>query len=72
MDCSGDDQHGTAIIAAAALINALEVTNRTIDDIQVLFSGAGASALSTAEHFQRLGVPRANILIVDSKLSPTC
>ena len=62
-----DDQHGTAIIAAAALINALAVTNRTIDDIQVLFSGAGASALSTAEHFQRLGVPKNNILIVDSK-----
>ncbi|MDG2283199.1 MAG: NADP-dependent malic enzyme, partial [Longimicrobiales bacterium] len=62
-----DDQHGTAIIAGAALINALAVTNRTIDDIQVLFSGAGASALSTAEHFQRLGVPKNNILIVDSK-----
>ena len=62
-----DDQHGTAIIAAAALINALEVTGKEIDRIQVVFSGAGASALSTAEHFQRLGVPKDNILIVDSK-----
>ena len=62
-----DDQHGTAIIAAAALINALEVTGKAIDRIQVVFSGAGASALSTAEHFQRLGVPKDNIVIVDSK-----
>lgn len=62
-----DDQHGTAIIAGAALINALEVTGRKIDEVKVLFSGAGASALSTAEHFQRLGVPAENILVVDSK-----
>ena len=62
-----DDQHGTAIIAAAALINALRITHRTIEDVQVVFSGAGASALSTAEHFRRLGVPKENILIVDSK-----
>ena len=62
-----DDQHGTAIIAAAALINALEVTGKKLDEVSVLFSGAGASALSTAEHFKRLGVPAENILIVDSK-----
>jgi malate dehydrogenase (oxaloacetate-decarboxylating)(NADP+) len=62
-----DDQHGTAIIAAAALINALEIIGKKIEEVQVLFSGAGASALSTAEHFQRLGVPGENILIVDSK-----
>ncbi|MEM7414202.1 MAG: NADP-dependent malic enzyme [Gemmatimonadota bacterium] len=62
-----DDQHGTAIIAAAALINSLEITDRKIDEVKVLFSGAGASALSTAEHFARLGVPKENILIVDSK-----
>ncbi|MDA0328267.1 MAG: NADP-dependent malic enzyme [Gemmatimonadetes bacterium] len=62
-----DDQHGTAIIAGAALINALEVTGKKIDEVKVLFSGAGASALSTAEHFGRLGVPLNNILIVDSK-----
>ena len=62
-----DDQHGTAIIAGAALINALEITGRTIDTVKVVFSGAGASALSTAEHFTRLGVRAENILIVDSK-----
>ena len=62
-----DDQHGTAIIAGAALINALEVIGKKIEDVRVVFSGAGASALSTAGHFGRLGVPGENILIVDSK-----
>ncbi|GMV06192.1 MAG: malic enzyme [Gemmatimonadota bacterium] len=62
-----DDQHGTAIIAAAALLNALDLIGKKIDEVKVVFSGAGASALSTADHFQRLGVPRGNILIVDSK-----
>jgi malate dehydrogenase (oxaloacetate-decarboxylating)(NADP+) len=62
-----DDQHGTAIIAAAALLNALDIIGKKIDEVTVVFSGAGASALSTADHFQRLGVPRQNILIVDSK-----
>ena len=62
-----DDQHGTAIIAAAALVNALEIIGKKIEDVKVVFSGAGASALSTADHFQRLGVPKQNILISDSK-----
>jgi len=62
-----DDQHGTAIIAAAALLNALSVSGKKIDEVRVVFSGAGASALSTAEHFRRLGVPRDHILICDSK-----
>jgi malate dehydrogenase (oxaloacetate-decarboxylating)(NADP+) len=62
-----DDQHGTAIIAGAALINALEVIGKDIADVTVVFSGAGASALSTAQHFTRLGVRRENTLIVDSK-----
>ncbi|MDP2955202.1 MAG: NADP-dependent malic enzyme [Longimicrobiales bacterium] len=62
-----DDQHGTAIIAAAALLNALDLVGKKIDQVKVVFSGAGASALSTADHFQRLGVPRKNILIADSK-----
>jgi malate dehydrogenase (oxaloacetate-decarboxylating)(NADP+) len=62
-----DDQHGTAIIAGAALINALEIVGKSRSDVKVLFSGAGASALSTALHFTRLGVPQDNILIVDSK-----
>jgi malate dehydrogenase (oxaloacetate-decarboxylating)(NADP+) len=61
-----DDQHGTAIIAAAALINALEIAGKGIGDVRVVFSGAGASALSTVEHLQRLGVPKDHVLIVDT------
>jgi malate dehydrogenase (oxaloacetate-decarboxylating)(NADP+) len=62
-----DDQHGTAIIVGAALVNALEVVGKDIARVRVVFSGAGASALSTAEHIGRLGVPRKNILVCDSK-----
>ncbi len=62
-----DDQHGTAIIAGAALLNALEIIGKKMEDVRVVFSGAGASALSTAEHFRRLGVAPGNLLIVDSK-----
>jgi len=61
-----DDQHGTAIIAGAAFLNALYLTGKPIDQVKVVFTGAGASSLSTAEHFVRLGVPRENILQVDS------
>jgi malate dehydrogenase (oxaloacetate-decarboxylating)(NADP+) len=61
-----DDQHGTAIIAGAALLNALVVTGKKIEEARVVFSGAGASALSTAEHFRRLGITADHILIVDS------
>ena len=62
-----DDQHGTAIIAGAALINALALVEKGIADVRVVISGAGASALSTAEHFVRLGVARTNILMADSR-----
>jgi malate dehydrogenase (oxaloacetate-decarboxylating)(NADP+) len=62
-----DDQHGTAIIAGAALLNGLEVVGKRIEDVRCVFSGAGASALSTAEHFHRLGAAREHIMIVDSK-----
>jgi len=62
-----DDQHGTAIIAGAALINALDVLGKKIEDVKVVFSGAGASALSTAQHVRRLGVPAGHIMIVDTK-----
>ncbi len=62
-----DDQHGTAIIAAAALLNALEVSGKKASKVRVVFSGAGASALSTAEHFTRMGVARDHLLFVDSK-----
>ena len=60
-----DDQHGTAIISGAALLNALEIVNKKIEKIKVVFSGAGAAAISTAEHYVRLGVPRQNILLTD-------
>jgi malate dehydrogenase (oxaloacetate-decarboxylating)(NADP+) len=60
-----DDQHGTAIISGAALLNALETTGKDIADIRVVFSGAGAAAISTAEHYVRLGVKRENILMCD-------
>ena len=60
-----DDQHGTAIISGAALLNALEITGRDIAGVKCVFSGAGAAAISTAEHYVRLGVPRENIILTD-------
>ena len=61
-----DDQHGTAIISGAALLNGLEVTGKKIGQIKVVVSGAGASALSSAEHYIRLGVRKENLLVCDS------
>src|SRR5919199_2712270 len=60
-----DDQHGTAIISGAALLNALEVAGKSIQDVRVVFSGAGAAAIATAEHYVRLGVRRENIVLTD-------
>jgi malate dehydrogenase (oxaloacetate-decarboxylating)(NADP+) len=60
-----DDQHGTAIISGAALLNALECVGKDIRTIKVVFSGAGAAAISTAEHYVRLGVERKNIILCD-------
>ncbi|HEY0809511.1 MAG TPA: NADP-dependent malic enzyme [Longimicrobiales bacterium] len=60
-----DDQHGTAIISGAALVNALEVSGKKIDKIRVVFSGAGAAAIATAEHYIQLGVRRENIFMID-------
>src|SRR5829696_1838287 len=60
-----DDQHGTAIISGAALLNALEIVGKRISEIRVVFSGAGAAAISTAEHYVRLGVPRGQITMCD-------
>jgi malate dehydrogenase (oxaloacetate-decarboxylating)(NADP+) len=60
-----DDQHGTAIISGAALLNALEIVGKDIGEIHVVFSGAGAAAISTAEHYVRLGVKREHILMCD-------
>src|SRR3954465_9480000 len=57
-----DDQHGTAIISGAALLNALEIVGKEIGEVTVVFSGAGAAAISTAEHYVRLGVRREHIL----------
>ncbi|MBX3173230.1 MAG: NADP-dependent malic enzyme [Gemmatimonadaceae bacterium] len=60
-----DDQHGTAIISGAALLNALEITGKDIAAVRVVFSGAGAAAISTAEHYVRLGVQREHITMCD-------
>ena len=60
-----DDQHGTAIISGAALLNALECVGKKAADVRIVFSGAGAAAISTAEHYVRLGVKREHILMCD-------
>lgn len=62
-----DDQHGTAIISGAALLNALEVVEKEISEVKVVISGAGASAISCATHYLRLGVSAKNLLMCDSK-----
>lgn len=60
-----DDQHGTAIIATAALLNALELVDKKIEDVKVVFSGAGAAAISCARLFISSGVKRSNIIMSD-------
>jgi malate dehydrogenase (oxaloacetate-decarboxylating)(NADP+) len=60
-----DDQHGTAIISGAALLNAVEIAGKDIAKLKCVFSGAGAAAISTAEHYVRLGVKRENIVLTD-------
>jgi malate dehydrogenase (oxaloacetate-decarboxylating)(NADP+) len=62
-----DDQHGTAIISSAGLANALEIVGKRHDEIRLVISGAGASAISCAELAIRWGVKRENIMLVDSK-----
>ena len=62
-----DDQHGTAIITGAALLNALELVGKAIEQVCVVFNGSGASGIATAEHYVRLGVKRENIIMVDTK-----
>ncbi|HKY85058.1 MAG TPA: NADP-dependent malic enzyme [Anaerolineales bacterium] len=62
-----DDQHGTAIISGAALLNGLELVGKAIDSIRVVVSGAGASAISCSELAVRLGVRREHILLVDTR-----
>ena len=60
-----DDQHGTAIISGAALLNALEIVGKPIDQVRVVFSGAGAAAIATATHYERLGVRHEHIIMCD-------
>jgi len=62
-----DDQHGTAIISGAGLVNALAVVGKKIEDVKIVFSGAGASAIATANHYVLLGARRDNIWMCDSK-----
>jgi malate dehydrogenase (oxaloacetate-decarboxylating)(NADP+) len=62
-----DDQHGTAIISAAALMNAAELTSRELGDMRLVFSGAGAAAIACAELYCTLGVRRENIVMFDSE-----
>ena len=62
-----DDQHGTAIIAAAGLINALDITGKSIKDVKVAVSGAGSSALSVIGLIKAMGLPHENALVCDSK-----
>lgn len=62
-----DDQHGTAVTVAAALINACEITGRKITDVKTVICGAGSAGISTAKMLLTLGVRRENITLVDSK-----
>jgi len=61
-----DDQHGTAIISGAALLNAVDILDKEMSDLEVVFSGAGASAIATARFYVLLGVSRENITMCDS------
>ena len=62
-----DDQHGTAIISAAGLKNALEVAGKKIDDVRLVVNGAGAAAISCTKLYMALGLKKENILMLDSK-----
>lgn len=62
-----DDQHGTAIISAAALLNALELADKNIEEVQIVVSGAGAAAISCTRLYQAFGAKRENIVMLDSK-----
>ena len=62
-----DDQHGTAIISCAALINALQIANKEIDKVSIVVSGAGAAAISCSKLYMALGAKKRNIVMLDSK-----
>ncbi|TVT82740.1 malic enzyme-like NAD(P)-binding protein, partial [Haloferax volcanii] len=61
-----DDQHGTAIISGAALLNAADIVDKDLDELDIVFSGAGASALATARFYVSLGAKKENITMCDS------
>jgi malate dehydrogenase (oxaloacetate-decarboxylating)(NADP+) len=62
-----DDQHGTAIISGAGLLNALEILGKKIDQVKVVFSGAGAAGIACAKFYLLLGVKKENLMLVDTK-----
>ena len=62
-----DDQHGTAIITTAALLNALDISGKSIKDIKVIVNGAGASAIACTNLFKNSGVPNENVTMIDRK-----
>ncbi len=62
-----DDQHGTAIITSAALLNALELVGKKIEDVRIVVAGAGAAGIASARLYERLGAKRENIMLTDSK-----
>ncbi|PIB33713.1 malic enzyme [Gaetbulibacter sp. 5U11] len=62
-----DDQHGTAIISAAALLNALELSDKKIEDVKIVVSGAGAAAISCTRLYLAFGAKRENVVMLDSK-----
>ncbi len=62
-----DDQHGTAIVAAAGLINALDLTGRSLKDIKMVVNGAGAAAIACVELVKSMGVPHDNVILCDTK-----
>ncbi|MGY0398603.1 MAG: NADP-dependent malic enzyme [Ostreibacterium sp.] len=62
-----DDQHGTAIIATAALLNALSIQGKAVDEVRIVASGAGAAGMACLDLFVSLGVPKKHIIVCDSK-----
>ncbi len=62
-----DDQHGTAIVTGAALLNSIKLAEKKLSEIKLVFSGAGAAAIASAKFFEMLGVKKENILMCDSK-----
>src|SRR5215471_2573604 len=62
-----DDQHGTAIVAVAGLINALDLTGRSLKDVKMVVNGAGAASIACVELLKSMGLPHGNVVLVDTK-----